>query len=58
MRHVAENLSQFIIEEDDVQVHSRPEELDSLESLQSATKIYGEDEMSALESEELNRLTV
>ena len=58
MRHVAENLSQFIIEEDDVQAYSRPEELDSLDSLQSARKIYGEDEMSALESEEIDRLSV
>lgn len=58
MREVAENLSQFRIEDDDVPAHTSPDEFNSLESLQGATKIYGEDEMSALEAEEENRLSV
>jgi twitching motility protein PilJ len=58
LREVAENLSQFRIEDDDVPAQTSVDEFNSLESLQGATKIYGEEEMSALESEQENRLSV
>ncbi len=58
MRNVAESLSQFRIEEGDVQALSSKDQPGSLESIKSSRKIYREDEMSALESEERDRLTV
>jgi twitching motility protein PilJ len=58
MRDVADNLSQFRIGDDDVQSFSLQDDLDSLESLKGASKIYDEDEMSALETEEESRLSV
>ncbi|MEH6580633.1 MAG: methyl-accepting chemotaxis protein [Halioglobus sp.] len=58
MRDVAENLSQFRIGDDDLKADPAPADRDSIESLQSATKVYGEEEMSALESDEEERLSV
>jgi len=58
MRDVAANLSQFKIEQDDVQAYAAHDEFDSLGSIQSSTKVYDEDEMSALELDEEDRLSV
>jgi methyl-accepting chemotaxis protein len=58
MRNVAESLSQFRIEEGDVQAGSIQDKPGTLESINGARKIYGEDEMSALESNEKDRLSV
>lgn len=58
MRDVAQNLSRFRIEAEDIQAYSAPEKLASLESLQDARRIYGEDEMSDLEADHEDRLSV
>ena len=59
MRNVADNLSQFKIQAEDVQSYATLDDLESLESIvQDATKIYDEVEMSALEAEEEDRLSV
>ena len=57
MRDVEENLSQFKIE-GAPETHAGPADVDDLKKIQSATKIYGEDEMSALESTEESRASV
>ncbi len=58
MREVAENLSQFRIEANDVQGNSRSGAVEPMETLPGARKVYGEEEMSALEQNEENRLSV
>ena len=58
MRDVAENLSQFRIEANDVQGNSRSGAVEPMETLPGARKVYGEEEMSALEQNEENRLSV
>jgi twitching motility protein PilJ len=58
MRDVAENLSQFRIEDNDVQGNSRSGAVEPMETLPGARKVYGEEEMSALEQNEENRLSV
>ena len=57
MRDVEENLSQFKIEGAPVS-EAGPADVDDLKKIQSATKIYEEDEMSALESTEESRASV
>ena len=57
MRDVEENLSQFKIEGAPAS-DAGPADVDELKKIQSATKIYGEDEMSALESTEESRASV
>ncbi|MEH6589346.1 MAG: methyl-accepting chemotaxis protein [Halioglobus sp.] len=59
MRDVAENLSQFRIGDADSQDYSSAQhEIESVESIDGAAKIYDEEEMSALESDERDRLSV
>ena len=52
MREVAENLSQFKIENDEFLSGDEASELDSLEPIREASKVYGEEEMNAMESRE------
>ncbi|MEM1112858.1 MAG: methyl-accepting chemotaxis protein [Pseudomonadota bacterium] len=52
MREVAENLSQFKIEHDAFMAGKKSSELDSLEPIREAGKVYDELQMTAMESSE------
>ena len=58
MRDVADNLSQFRIGDGDSPTYATPDKIASLGGVAEATIVYGEEEMSALELDEQNRLSV